>query len=353
MKELKDWVRPHVQNILRSQKRKEEKVAEESAHITVSLDKGENPYTPVHCRYPSGTSVKKLHDVVGKTFGIATESLTLSVGGDTPWDILLRTFCTPGRDNVVVIEPASDTIFRIAEALDVECRSVLLRHPYTLSAETILHAVGRSTRMIVLSNPNYPTAHWFPQEEIMELVSQFDGPVVVDESWLPYASPRTLSRLAAQNNGPIVAGNFTGPYAMSGLFLSYIIARPELTQVFQALTPATAIPTPVMESAVDMLGKRSLDLYKWNVRIKEERDKVISAVRALPICKEVLPSETTFFMMRVNHASSLVEYLQNEGIRVASFDKIHGLEDCIQITIGFRTDNEKLLGALRCYEPKQ
>jgi histidinol-phosphate aminotransferase len=75
----------------------------------------------------------------------------------------------------------------------------------------------------------------------------------------------------------------------------------------------------------------------------------MDAFRLLPICKEVFPSDANFFLARMTDAQRIYNYLVDQGIIVRNRSRIQLCENCLRVTIGTRTENSELLGALRQY----
>ncbi len=71
---------------------------------SVYLDANENPFNTDYNRYPDPhqVSLKKRIAAIKK---IKPEQLFLGNGSDEPIALLLRAFCEPGRDNVLIPQP--------------------------------------------------------------------------------------------------------------------------------------------------------------------------------------------------------------------------------------------------------
>ena len=81
----------------------------------------------------------------------------------------------------------------------------------------------------------------------------------------------------------------------------------------------------------------------------EERPKLMSAILQLPFCEKVYPTAANFFLARFLNATAVAAYLQAQGILVDNTSSLPGLENCLCITVGSPSDNNKLVGALRRY----
>ena len=83
--------------------------------------------------------------------------------------------------------------------------------------------------------------------------------------------------------------------------------------------------------------------------ILEERDLLMYAFSTLPVCERVYPSDANFFLAKVKDADSVYRYLVEQKIIVRNRSRVALCDNCLRITIGTKNENDRLIGALRCY----
>ena len=154
---------------------------------SVYLDANENPYNSPYNRYPDPLQWK-LKEEIGKIKHVSAENIFLGNGSDEAIDLVYRIFCNPKVDNVVAIEPTYGMYKVCADINDVEYRPVLLDEHYQMSAEKMLKACDKHTKMIWLCSPNNPTGNNLYQEEIEKILKGFDGIVIIDEAYSDFSS---------------------------------------------------------------------------------------------------------------------------------------------------------------------
>lgn len=76
---------------------------------------------------------------------------------------------------------------------------------------------------------------------------------------------------------------------------------------------------------------------------------MVTAFLDLPICEKVYPTDANFFLAKMTDANAIYDYLVNEGIIVRNRNKVQLCGNCLRITIGKKSENIELLGALRQY----
>ena len=344
MKDLRNLVRPNIQALERLSTNRTDDVRQR-----VMLDRCENPFNSPENRYPGTSDEQRLKTAIANDRRIKPEGVTLTMGDSGALDLILRTFCTPQRDNVVIPDPTLPSYATVAAINDVECRRVRLTSQQDISARDLLNAANQHTKAIILCSPNYPTGRLFNRQQILQLAERFEGLVVIDESYADFSRSASMVSELASHQNLVVIRNFSTSFACAGICLSYIMASEGITHFLNAANRHTAIPSHVISEGIEMMTRRRFDVDKWVKWILDERTKVISAISVLPFCKEVFPSDANFFLARVDNAQALKAYLAESGISVADCCKFSGYEDCLNITIGLTADNNALLGALRKY----
>ena len=95
------------------------------------LDANENSILGGLNRYPDPLQ-RKVKQKIGELRGVEPENIFLGVGSDECIDVLYRTFCRPGIDNVVAIDPSYGMYSVCAAINDVEYRPVMLDDDFKL-----------------------------------------------------------------------------------------------------------------------------------------------------------------------------------------------------------------------------
>lgn len=84
--------------------------------------------------------------------------------------------------------------------------------------------------------------------------------------------------------------------------------------------------------------------------ILKERGLLQQALSTLPYCQKVYPSDANFFLVRVNEAQRVYDYLVEMGIIVRNRSRVQMCDNCLRITIGSRSENNELIGAMRNFK---
>ena len=192
MKDLQELVRP---NILALKPYSSARDEYKGIEASVFLDANENPYNNPNNRYPDPLQ-NELKALIAPIKGVREEQIFLGNGSDEGIDLVYRIFCRPGTDNVVAIDPTYGMYQVCADINDVEYRKVKLDEHFQFRAADLLAAADEQTKLMFLCSPNNPTGNDLSHEEILTLLRQFQGIVIVDEAYADFSeAPSFLSRL--------------------------------------------------------------------------------------------------------------------------------------------------------------
>lgn len=342
MKDLTQLIRPAIRSFV-----ERHEVAELFPDtIAVRLHANENPFNAPYNRYPS--EEENLKSSIGRIRGIRPDCIHLGNGTHAAVDALCRIFCTPRKDNVVGIVPTCGLYEDVAALNDVEYRRVRLNETFDITADSLLRAADERSKLIFLCSPNSPTGNLLNREEILKTAECFDGFVVIDEAYVRFSRSESLLGELDKHPNLILLNTFSTAWASAGIRLSVVYAVPQLIRYLDSVCADHPVATPVLREAVDVV-KRPYDVDKWVKQILDERDKVMAAFRQLPVCEKIFPTHSNFFLTKVRRSAHVYDYLLSQGIAVRYCRSLEMCEDCLRISIGLTSDNDKLLGALRKY----
>lgn len=346
MKELSSLLRPNILSLAPYSTARNEysgKVAR------VFLDANENPYNKPFNRYPDPLQVE-LKEAISKVKGVPAGNIFLGNGSDEAIDLPYRCFCRPGIDNVVAIEPTYGMYKVCADINDVEYRPVLLDEHFQISAEALLEACDDNTKIIWICSPNNPTGNNINREAILKVIEQFQGIVIVDEAYSDF-SRETPMRLAIHRHpNLIVLNTLSKAWGCAAIRLGMAFASEEIIDVFNKVKYPYNINILTQNQALEAV-KDPFSVDRWVKTLLEERERLMAAFKMLPITKIVYPSDANFFLVKVTDAQKIYDYLVDEGIIVRNRTRVTLCQNCLRITIGTKTENAELLGALRSYGP--
>ena len=345
MKPLQELTRPNIWGLAPYSSARNEYAGRE-AHVF--LDANENPYNSPYNRYPDPLQLE-LKAAISKVKGVAEDCIFLGNGSDEAIDLVYRCFTEPRKDNVVAIAPTYGMYKVCADVNNVDYRAVLLDNHFQMSAKSLLAAADSRTKVIWLCSPNNPTGNHLQLEEIEAVLRRFEGIVVLDEAYADFSSRRSFRHRLAEFPNIIVLQTFSKALASAGVRLGMAFASKDIIGIFNKVKYPYNVNILTQDYAMRFLDDReSIDRNLSN--ILKERSLLMQAFSTLPYCKAVFPTDANFFLVRVDDAQRVYDYLVGQGIIVRNRTQVQLCENCLRITIGSRKENNELIGAMRKFE---
>lgn len=313
--------------------------------IGIFLDANESPYENGYNRYPDPHQAL-LKSRIGTIKDIPAENLFLGNGSDEAIDLVFRVFCTPGKDNAVIMAPSYGMYGVAADINDIAVRSVHLEADFSLDTEKLLAACDADTKVIFLCSPNNPSGNAFPKAQLLEICDRFPGILVVDEAYTDFSGCGSLVSEAVSRENLIVLQTLSKARAMAGLRIGLAISSTEIIGLMSQVKYPYNLSRAAMEKALGFLEK---DITEEVNTIIAERERLQGILSRYPFVRKVFPSDANFLLVRVDAPDALYAYLLDQGIIVRNRNRVPGCEGCLRLTVGLPQENEALLRALDRY----
>lgn len=342
MKPLQQLVRPNIWQLSPYSSARDE-YSGHKAHVF--LDANENPYNKPYNRYPDPLQ-RQLKHVIAGVKQVPEDCIFLGNGSDEAIDLVYRVFCEPGRDNVVAIEPTYGMYKVCADINNVEYRPVLLDEHYQMSADKLLHACDSTTKAVWVCSPNNPSGNNMQVEEVEKLLRHFDGIVVVDEAYSDFSTVPVFRRRLSEFPNLIVLNTMSKAWGCAAIRLGMAFASKDIIGLFNKVKYPYNVNQLTQQHALEALSDR-LQVEKWVKLLLQERKTMMASFTELRVCEKVYPSDANFFLAKMTDANGIYKYLVEKGIIVRNRSKVRLCGNCLRITIGTKSENDELLGALR------
>lgn len=345
MKTLEQLIRPHLRKFNACVSMDEQAPHDENV---IRLNANENPYNKPLNRYPDPLQLE-LKKTLSALKKVPTDHIYLGNGSKEAIDLIYRIFCEPKVDNVVAIAPTRMRYKRLAEINNILYKSVLLDTDFQLQPDKLLHACDQHTKVVWICSPNDPTGKPIQTDAIREILTLFDGIVVVDESFIDFSHQPSIRHELKKYSNLIVLDTMSTAYGCAALRLGMAYANKEIIELFNNIKYPFNINSLAQKQAIEIL-KDSFEIDKWVSTIVQERTRMLHAFSVLPECTQVYASEANFFLAKMKDVGAIYQYLREKGISVYDCSHLPLCENCIRVTIGSKTENNLLLAALRQYK---
>lgn len=310
----------------------------------VFLDANENPFDNGFNRYPDPyqRAVKKK---LAACKQVEESRLILGNGSDEIIDLLIRSLCQPGKDNIIVFSPAY-SMYEVRAAInEVEIRKISLRTDWQPDWQEAERQSDDSTKLIFLCTPNNPLGNIIPLADIEKMCEKFRGLVVVDEAYIDFTESPSALTLLQRHENLFVLQTLSKAWGMAGLRLGIGYASAALIGVLNRVKAPYNIGILTQRTVVEVLEKQEEFREKLGI-IKRERERLFRALGQLGIFRSVFPSEANFILVTSDDFRKLYNFLIQQKIIVRLRNIPPLVEGGLRISVGIPEENNRLLALL-------
>ncbi len=325
---------------------------EYQGEASIFLDANENafgsPLDQQFNRYPDPLQYD-LKKRITEIKGVPPRNIFVGNGSDEAIDILFRSFCNPGVDNVILVPPTYGMYEVSANINDIQARKVNLTEDYQLNLEGIAEAIDKNTKLIFICSPNNPTGNSINRDDIQTLLANFNGIVVVDEAYINFSRQKSFIQELTECANLVVMQTLSKAWGLAGLRVGMAFASEEIIEVMNKVKP----PYNVNESSQQLALAALANVGQVNEWIKEtlaQRDRLVLQLKDFEFVVDIYPSDANFILVKTTNANGIYDYLVKQGIIVRNRSKVELCEGCLRITVGTPDENTILLEALQNFK---
>ncbi len=277
--------------------------------------------------------------------GISSDHIFLGNGSDECIDLLIRAFCEPGVDNIIICPPTYGMYEVSANINDVLIKKVPLTPEFQLNLEAIANNIDDNTKLIFLCSPNNPTGNSLDRGDVETLLNNYWGLVVIDEAYINFSRSKSFIQELPEYPNLVVMQTLSKAWGLAALRLGMAFASQEIIKIFNRIKPPYNINQATQELVLQALD----NVEEVNAMIREivaGRQWLEAELPALPVVRKVYPSDANFLLVKVTEPLNIYRYLLDQGIVVRDRSRVELCEGCLRITVGSPAENEALVKAL-------
>lgn len=303
-------------------------------------------------RYPS-PQPENLRDALARLYAVMPAQILAGRGSDEGIDLLLRAFCMPGQDRIVIAPPVFGMYAVCARLHGTQVVEIpLVDGPAGLAADVdaMVDAVlAQDARLLFLCSPGNPSGEALQPAVIARAAARLNGRaiVVVDEAYAEFSGhPSAIGLLAAHDNLAILR-TLSKAHALAAARIGAVIGSTEMIDALRRCQAPYPIPQPCADVACEALAEQALAVT--HERVSEtitERERVAQALAMMPGVRRVYASQGNFLLVRFDDAQATFQRLLQAGVVVRDMRSQPQLGDALRITIGSAEQNARVLGAL-------
>lgn len=317
----------------------------------IFLDANENSLGSIlienYHRYPDPLQ-KQLKEQISAAKGIHAENIFIGNGSDEAIDLLIRAFCKPAEDNIL-INPPTYGMYEVSAAInDITVIKVQLTDDFELNMHKIKKSIDKKTKLIFICSPNNPTGNSFSAGDIKDLLEKFKGLVVIDEAYIDFSRKNSWLKKLKDYPNLVILQTLSKAWALAGLRIGTAFASKQIIDILNKIKPPYNISAITQRLAIQVLSANA-NAFKNVMIIRYEKEKLLHDLKEFDFVKKVYESDTNFLLVKVHNATALYDYLLSREIVVRNRSNQPLLKNCLRITVGTPDENVLLIQALKDY----
>jgi histidinol-phosphate aminotransferase len=285
-------------------------------------------------------------------YGVAPAMLLAGRGSDELIDLLIRSYCRAGQDQVIICPP---TFGMYGVAARIQGAAVLevplqAQAGWRFDPQALRARCDAGVRLIFLCSPNNPTGNRLDSAAILELARDLEGRalLVVDEAYVEFAAEPSLVARVAERPGVVILRTLSKAYGLAGARCGVLIGHADVVALLRKVIQPYAVTQLTIEAVFRALEPAALEQARAHIALLlAERSRVAAALTDIAGVLRVWPSEANFLLVEFSDPASALQRAHAAGLLVRDLRAAPGLARALRISIGTAEQNERLLASLR------
>lgn len=298
-------------------------------------------------RYPDPTGAL-LRDKLAAKYDIAADRIVL---GNGSCEILLaaaQAMLEPGAE-IVYAWPSFSMYPHLAAMTGAKAIEVPLTADHRHDLPAMLAAVTERTRIVIICNPNNPTATFVDHAQVAAFVQDLprDVCVIIDEAYIEFVKDAVRDRLlplVIDHDNVVLTRTFAKAYGLAGLRVGYAFSSSRFKQVVDVVRQPFSVNMVAQAAAVEALNHPD-DVTQRVFSTLAEREWVETEIRELGLATAETDANFSWIDLGVPDESAIVEDLARQGIIVRAGTAL-GAAGFIRVSYGEHQENERFVAAM-------
>ena len=288
-----------------------------SPRVTVALQEHLNWLV----RTSPPTGCEGLIDTIAKARGVKPANILPGAGSS---DLIFRALrqWLSRESHALILDPTYGEYSHVLEQVigcTVDRLPLCRENNYDVDLDRLRNSMADDYDLVVIVNPNSPTGRHIPRGALEEVLRGVPSRtrVWVDETYVEYAGrDQSLESFAAQTENVIVCKSMSKAYALSGVRVAYLCARPHQLEELLAITPPWVVGLPAQLAATLALQDPEYYAERY-AETRRLRDQLAKHLHALGW--DILPGVANFLLCHLPESGPSAERLVRECRRSGLF----------------------------------
>jgi histidinol-phosphate aminotransferase len=320
-----------------------------SAEAGIFLDANENSLGSVTDiklnRYPDPLQ-RDIKAKLARIKGLHQDQIFIGNGSDEAVDVLIRIFCKPARDALMIFPPTYGVYAFFAEVNDIAVSEVPLTSNFRLDTGRIIQELSPRHKLLFICSPNNPTANVMQPGDVEQILEAVETVVIIDEAYIDFCPQKTYLSWLKKYPRLVILQTFSKAWGLANIRIGMAYADPQIIEVMNNIKypyNVSGLTQQMVLKAFDKMFRKE----KLVARILAQRRYLERELAGTPVVEQVYPSDANFVLVRVRDATAVHRTLLGKNIIIRDRSRIPGCQNCLRITVGTAAENKILMAALK------
>ena len=232
--------------------------------------------------------------------------ILISSGSMELIDVLLRGLCEKG---LLLNEPTYQVYETKAQQLGLKVEKVTMNKDFTLNIDGLRKCAPFSD-VLLLINPNNPTGSLISKANLEQILSFFEGTVIIDEAYIEFAGLKhSLESFVLTHQNVIVIRSFSKAWGLAGVRLGYALGHQFLINKLSGLKSPYSVSVVAQNIGIQALSQQD-KLSEYIYECLMFKRKLLSDLKSRGI--HAIDTSANFILIKVASSHLLHEHhMQN------------------------------------------
>jgi histidinol-phosphate aminotransferase len=343
---IEQLVRPHLLKLKPYSSARDEFDGSEG----VFLDANENPFGSVtskpHNRYPDPHQ-REAKVKLAAIKRVQPKQIFLGNGSDEAIDLLIKVFCEPQKDAIMILPPTYGMYKVCADIQNVKVIEVPLTEEFQIDVSAVESKLTSKVKMLWLCSPNNPSGNLLDDTSVLQLIKNNpDVIVVVDEAYVDFGNAESFIGKINEFENLVVIQTFSKAWGMAGLRLGAAYSNEFIISVLNNIKYPYNLNQLTQEELVKALDSFE-KLPEIISQINSNKNWLKTELTKLSCVEKIYPSDSNQLLVKFNQADELFEKLIRELVIIRNRTKVQLCEGCLRISIGTKSELETLIETIK------
>ncbi|MDA3860450.1 MAG: histidinol-phosphate transaminase [Melioribacteraceae bacterium] len=324
---------------------------EYTGNIGIFLDANENSFGSIPegnlNRYPDPHQ-SEIKNILSKIKKTNSENIFIGNGSDEAIDLLIRAFCEPGKDSILIMPPTYGMYQVAADINDIKIIEVPLSKEFQIMTNDVMAQLNENTKIIFVCSPNNPSGNLLDKKSINLILKSFGGIVVIDEAYIDFSDEESWINELSNFHNLVVLQTFSKAWGLANIRVGMAFTDEQIISVLNKIKypyNVNGVSQQIIIDALECKIKKDIVVKK----IISERDKLTKELSKLAFVEKLFPSDSNFILANVKNANEIYNYLLNNKIIVRNRSNMIHCNECLRFTVGTEEENIRLIDILSKY----